>query len=248
MEMSAYKGDAAAEDRHWWFTGRRRIVAGFMRRLKLPEKARLLELGCGSGGNLATLAKFGDLVGVEPHDGARNRAIARGVCRVLAGRLPDQVPLAPESFDAVVMLDVLEHVADDAAALATACRLLTPGGRLLLTVPAFPFLWSRHDELLHHFRRYRRRPLGRLLGENGFAVERLTHFNTVLFPAIAAFRLMQKLKRERADDDAGLAVPKAAINAALKAILAAEALALPAIDLAFGVSLLAVARRRRRHA
>jgi SAM-dependent methyltransferase len=205
-------------------------------------------LGCGSGGNLAMLADFGDLVAVEPHDGARNRAIARGLGRVLAGRLPDQVPLGPESFDAVVMLDVLEHVADDAAALATACRLLAPGGRLLLTVPAFPFLWSRHDELTHHFRRYRRPQLRRLLDENGFAVERLTHFNSLLFPAIATVRLMQRLKRDPSGEDTGMAVPQAAINGALKAILAAEAMALSAMDLPFGVSLLAVARRRKRRA
>lgn len=246
MEIAAYSGMAAAEERHWWFAGRRLIVGGFMRRLNMPATARVLELGCGSGGNLPMLAGFGELTAVEPHDGARTRAIARGVGRVLPGRLPDQVPLPPGTFDAVVMLDVLEHVADDARALATAGRLLAPGGRLVLTVPAFPFLWSRHDELTHHFRRYRRRQLRQLLAENGLTVERLTHFNSILFPAIAAFRLMQRLARGTPDEDVGMRVPPAAINATLKAMLAAEAAALSAIDLPFGVSLLAVARKRSR--
>ena len=129
------------------------------RRIALPPAPRILEAGCGTGGNLAMLARFGRVSAFEPDGDARHAARAKSTADIRDGRLPDQVPFQPETFDLVAMLDVLEHIDDDVAGLRALCATLQRGGQVLVTVPAFPFLWSRHDELHHHKRRYRKRGL-----------------------------------------------------------------------------------------
>jgi SAM-dependent methyltransferase len=230
------------EDRHWWFRGRRRIVAAQLRRMGLGDGARILDLGCGTGGNLRMLAQFGDVTGVEMDSQALRLAGERGVAPVLGGSLPSNIPFGAGSFDCVTMLDVLEHVEQDAAGLASVHDLLTPGGRLLLTVPAFRFLWGPHDEEHHHHRRYRAKELRSKLRDTGFAVEHLTYFNTWLFPPIAAVRLLhQCFPAGKPGLETGL--PPAWLNRLLLGLFASERLVVTRGRLPFGVSLLAVARK-----
>lgn len=236
----AYAAVHAEEDRaHWWFLGRRAVILAEMARRLPAGRGRLVELGCGSGGMLEALGRFGTAIGVETDPILRARARERGL-DVRAGALPDAIPLEIGRWDAVCLFDVLEHVDEEANALAACRRLLAPGGRLFVTVPAYAWLWSRHDELLGHRRRYTAGRLRRAAEEAGFAVERLTYFNTLLAPAIMAVRLARAALRRPGHD---LDRPAPLVNRALAACFAAEARLLGWLSPPFGISILLVARR-----
>lgn len=234
---------AAVQQRHWWFVARRRILARVIGALGLPPAARVLDAGCGSGGNLALLAGFGRLSAMEYDAPARAAAAALGVCPVSPGRLPDDVPFAAGAFDLICLLDVLEHIDDDGATLRALAARLAPGGRLLVTVPAYAWLWSAHDEAHHHRRRYTAAALARCAAGAGLAVRRLGYFNSLLFPAIAAARLAGRLLGRDGASDAGL--PPAPVNAALQAVFAAERHLAPRWLFPFGTSVLAVLEPQR---
>lgn len=242
MEPEVYARMAAQEAEHWWFVGRRRIVAAVMSRVVElpPQGARLLEAGCGTGGNLMMLSRFGAVSAFEPDDGAQRIAREKGDFDIRAGRLPDEVPFAPRSFDLVAALDVLEHLDDDLSSLCALRSRLRPGGWLLVTVPAFDFLWSEHDERHHHRRRYSRTRLVRQVTSAGFTPVVLTCFNSLLFPLVVGVRMAKKvLKLEDTADDI---MPSHMINRVLMEIFASERHLVGRVPLRFGVSLLMIAR------
>ena len=230
------------EDQHWWFTGRRRIVGQMLGSLDLPKRARILDAGCGTGGNLKFLSRFGEVTGVELDDGAAALARERGAWPVLKGSLPDKMPFAGQQFDLIVLLDVLEHIDDDGASLHTLQNLLAPGGYLVLTVPAFPFLWSPHDEEHHHKRRYRAAGLQKIIQSTGLMLCYISYFNTWLFPMVAAFRLVRRVfpANEVGHD---VQLPNPVVNRMLKALFSSECYWIGRHKMPFGVSLLAVARK-----
>ena len=231
----------AEEDRrHWWFLGRQAIILAEMARWLPAGRLRLAELGCGSGGLLTGLARFGEVVGVEADPALREAARRRGL-PVLSGTLPDDIPLAPGTLDAACLFDVLEHLDDDGRALARTRSLLVPGGLLFVTVPAYAWLWSRHDEILGHRRRYTARGLRLLAERAGFRVERLTYFNTLLAAPIILVRL---LHRAMGRDTHDLSRPPAPVNRLLARCFALEARLLRWTASPFGISVLMVAGRR----
>jgi SAM-dependent methyltransferase len=235
-----YAAVHAEEDRaHWWFRGRRAVILAEMARHLPRRRCRLAELGCGSGGMLEALGRFGHAVGVEADPALLEAARARGL-EALPGRLPSVIPLPRGAWDAACLFDVLEHLDDEAAALRAAAELLVPAGWLFLTVPAYGWLWSRHDELLGHRRRYTARRLGRVVAAAGFAVERLTYFNTLLAPPIVLLRLLRRMQGAGSHD---LRRPPAALNAALAACFGAEARLLRWGAFPFGISVFLAARR-----
>ncbi len=187
------------------------------------------------------LGQFGQLSAFEPDGDARTAAAAKSNADIRDGRLPDQVPFAPESFDLVAMLDVLEHIDDDVGGLRALGRTLKRDGQVLITVPAFPLLWSRHDERHHHKRRYRKRGLIAAAEAAGLEVVSVSYFNTLLFPGAAAVRLARGLLRRPggADD----AMPPAWLNRLLRAIFAFERYLLHRVPLPVGLSLVLLARR-----
>lgn len=238
MERGEYRKLAERESFFWWNAGRREILREALARAVSRRPLEILDLGCGPGGNILFLADFGSVVGVDASEEALALARARGGFRNLVRSDAARLPFRDGSFDVVAALDVIEHLDDDASALAEVCRVLRPRGTLLLTVPAYPWMWSKHDELLHHKRRYRKRELLAKVLAAGFAVERITHF---VMPAVP-FRLARKalrLGREGTDD---VILPRP-LNALLRGWLSLERTALRFMSLPFGSSLLLVARK-----
>jgi SAM-dependent methyltransferase len=242
MERQVFERMTELGDAHWWFVARRRILEAVIRRTVRPPKgAAILEIGAGTGHNLAMLGRFGTVDACELDEGARALASERLGRPVLGSALPDLTAFPADHYDLVALLDVLEHVTDDKAALAAIRGRLKPGGALLVTVPANRWMWSAHDVAHHHHRRYRRGEIAALAREAGLEVELLTHFNTLLFPLIAAARIAGRaLNRESADDS----MPPAPLNAALKGLFGIERHLVGRLPLPFGVSLIAVLRRR----
>jgi SAM-dependent methyltransferase len=241
MERAVFERMAELDQDHWWFVARRRILANVIRRVvRPPQGARVLEVGCGTGHNLRMLGAFGSVDACELDAVARGLASDRLGRPVLEARLPDLSMFAPGSYDLIALLDVLEHVPDDLDSLIAIRGLLKPGGALVLTVPANPWMWTAHDSAHHHFRRYTKRHLGQLFRAAGYRVQLHSFFTPLLFPAIAGARLMGKLRgRESADD----ALPSPPVNAALEKVFGLEAGLIGRVPLPFGVSLVAVLRR-----
>lgn len=241
MDAQVYLRMAELDKRHWWFVARRRILRSLIeRKVRPPKKARILEIGCGTGHNLGMLSEFGALEATELDAGARELASSRLGRAVAEAALPDLSMFPASSFDLIALLDVLEHVENDATALAAIRSRLKVGGKLLVTVPANRWMWSAHDAAHHHHRRYTKRQLRDAATNAGLRIDLLSHFNTLLFPPIAAARLAGKLLgRDRADDS----IPPGPVNGILRGIFELEAPLVGRVPLPFGVSLVAILSR-----
>ena len=238
MERIIFDRMAALDQTHWWYVARRRILADLIaREIKPPSRARILEIGCGTGHNFPVLDKFGSVEALEVDAPARAIASARLGYPVGDAPLPGLPGVPDASYDLIALLDVLEHIEGDLAALSSIKAKLKPGGRILITVPANAWMWSAHDTVHHHFRRYNPASLRKVAGEAGLKVDLLTHFNTLLFPLAAAVRIAGKLtRREDADD----AQPPAPLNAIFTGLFGLERHLIGRMPLPFGVSLAAV--------
>jgi SAM-dependent methyltransferase len=224
------------------------LLAVLERALPAGAGLEILDVGCGTGTMLGHLARFGHAQGVDADAEAIRFCRERGLDEV-RHVAPGPLPFADASFDLVTALDVVEHIDDDAAAVAEMARVLRPGGLALTTVPAFPSLWGRQDEIAHHKRRYRAAGLRALVAGAGLEVEHLTHFNTLLFGPIAAVRVARRTTRWgrapgsgelRSDFELTRPGP---LNALLARVFAAEAPLVARGRLPFGVSLLALGRK-----
>jgi SAM-dependent methyltransferase len=241
MERVVFERMAEQDQHHWWFVARRRILAQVICRVVKPRKgARVLEVGCGTGHNLEMLAEFGKLDACELDAIARGMASDRLGRPVLEARLPDLTMFKAGSYDLVALLDVLEHVPDDKGSLEAIRSLLKPGGALILTVPANKWMWSAHDVAHHHFRRYSKRELASLFNNAGYELQLHSYFNSLLFPVIAAARIIGKTRGSDSADDE---MPGAKVNGLLRRVFGIEAGLIGRLPMPFGVSLISVARR-----
>jgi SAM-dependent methyltransferase len=238
VERSVYDNMRAVERTHWWFRGRRAILSSQIERLGLAREARILEVGCGTGGNLKMLSAFGRVTGMEPDGPSRAYAEEASGVVVESGFLPGPLPTFQGDFDLIAALDVIEHLDDDQGSIAALAKLLQPSGRILATVPAHAWMWSGHDVAHHHKRRYSKAAFMDLFRDAGLRVVRASYFNALLFAPIALVRLA-KLGHGGGDD----AVPAGPLNAALASIFGFERRLLQVCDLPFGVSLLVVAEK-----
>jgi SAM-dependent methyltransferase len=247
MRDAEFQAMLALDERHWWYRGRRRVVRAVLGSAGLPPAARLLDAGCGSGRTLDELALYGSVAGIELNPRGVEAALARGHRDVRVAPV-EAIPHPDASFDLVTCLDVIEHTDDDVRSLSELRRVTRPGGAALVTMPAYPRLWSRHDEVNGHRRRYTRGTLRAAAERAGWEVERMTAFNAVYLLPAAAVRIARRRKRPHADEDgvSELALTPPALNGLLELPLRAEAAliargaALPA-----GLSLLALLRAPR---
>ena len=239
MERSVYREMAELDERHWWYRARRDVLSDLIRRYaQPPSDARILEIGCGTGHNLEMLGRFGAVDAVELDDEARSVAEKRLGRAVMNAPLPELAGVRDRDYDLVAALDVIEHIDDDSAALAAIAAKLKPGGRFVMTVPAHQWMWSAHDVVNHHKRRYSIAGLKKLLERSPMKLEKVGYFNSLLFPLAVAERFSSKL---RGRDDADVKLPSRPVNAALEAIFRAERHFVGRLPLPPGLSLFAVA-------
>jgi SAM-dependent methyltransferase len=244
MEESFYEEYARIEADHWWFLGRRKIFDTVIRSLNLPADSRLLDVGCGTGANLDFLSGYGKAIGLDWGAAAASHARKHTLAPVLRGDVTN-LPFADDSVDLITALDLIEHIEDDSACAAELARVCRPGGFVLTTVPASPWMWGRQDVISQHKRRYRAHELRRLLVDQGLEISRFTHINTLLFPIIAAVRLFRRVIPPSGSElESDFTMTKSALlNKLLGALFGLEAWAIRIASLPFGVSLLCVARK-----
>ncbi|HET6973536.1 MAG TPA: methyltransferase domain-containing protein [Pyrinomonadaceae bacterium] len=230
------------EQSHWWYTGRRKILTRFVEDIchrVTDRRPRILDVGCGTGANLLMLSQFGDAEGVDVSEDALAFCRERGLENVKLGAA-EKLPYDDGTFDLVTALDVVEHLDDDLAGLREMRRVLRPGGRVLLFVPTFMFLWGLQDDVSNHRRRYRMPELGRVLEQAGFEIERTTYANITFFMPILAMRKLMRLTGIKAESENNINV--SALNGVLARVLGAESYVLRYMNIPFGVSGLCVAR------
>ncbi len=245
MERVAYERFALLEDSHFWFVSRRRIFFDLLdRTLAGHQDLRVLEIGCGAGGMLGPLQRYGQVHGMDIDAEYLGYCRNRGFTRLLCGSGHD-LPFRDGSFDVVALFDTIEHIPDEARALAEVRRVLRPGGTLFVSVPAYEWLWSNNDDIAHHQRRYTRGRLQRSLRKAGLTVRRSTYFNTFLLPLIVPSIFWQKLMGRLGRLPAGfnnttVRVP-APLNWLFTRIMSGERHLLHHVSLPIGHSLIAIA-------
>jgi SAM-dependent methyltransferase len=239
MERAAYREMADLDQRHWWYQARRQILEALIHRtIRPPKDARILEIGCGTGHNLEMLGNFGRVDAIELDDESRAIAEKRLGRSIVSARLPELAGIPDARYDLIAALDVIEHIDEDAPAIAAIAGKLKPGGKFIMTVPAHPWMWSAHDVVNHHKRRYSKTALRRLIEESPLKLDKLGYFNSLLFPAAVAERVVLKA---RGKDDADVKLPPGPLNSALRTTFAAERHLVGRLPLPPGLSLFAVA-------
>jgi SAM-dependent methyltransferase len=239
MERVVYQQMAELDDRHWWYRARRRILADLIRReARPPANAQILEIGCGTGHNLEMLGEFGHVDGLELDEEARALSEKRLGRRVMSSPLPELAEVANRHYDLIGAFDVIEHIEDDRAALACIATKLKPGGKFVMAVPAHQWMWSAHDVVNHHKRRYSKAALRALIEGSPLQLVKIGYFNSLLFPLAMAERATSKL---RGKENADVRLPPAPLNAALEKVFEAERYLVGRLPLPPGLSLFAIA-------
>jgi len=241
MERIVYQQMAELDDRHWWYRARRRILAELIRREVHPAAdARILEIGCGTGHNLAMLSGFGHVDGLELDDEAAALSEKRLGRVIIRSPLPELDGVSND-YDLIGAFDVIEHIDDDHAALAAIATRLKPGGKFIMTVPAHPWMWTAHDVANHHKRRYSKRALRALVEGSPLRLDKIGYFNSLLFPLAIVERAASKL---RGKDDGNVSLPPRPLNNLFEAVFASERYLVGRLPLPPGLSLFAVASAR----
>jgi SAM-dependent methyltransferase len=239
MERQVYDRMAELDQRHWWYRARRKVLASLIARAVKPRPgSRILEVGCGTGHNFPMLQAFGTVEAIEVDPAAREMAEQRLGRPVGSAPLPALDGVADGAFDLIGSFDVIEHIKDDRAALAGIARCLRPAGKFVMTVPAHQWMWSAHDVVNHHHRRYSKAGLEALFEGSPLKLEKIGYLNSLLFPVAVAARAAGRLTGKDDGDDT---LPSAPLNAALEAVFAQEARLIGRVPLPPGLSLWAVA-------
>ena len=240
MKDNVYYDMAKQQKEHWWFKARREILDKIISKCDLSDSARILEIGCGTGGNLLMLKKHGNVYAMEMNEFASEYAARTTGVDVRKGWLPDNIPYN-EKFNLVCMFDVLEHIQDDKKALIEITKLLIPMGTLVITVPAYSWLYGTHDKMMHHYRRYSRNALNKTISYSSLNILKIFYFNTLLFPLVILSRLADMLKNS--DESVGYSTPNNIVNQLLYRIFSIERILVNKINFPFGTSIVAICRK-----
>jgi SAM-dependent methyltransferase len=243
VQAEEYQRMHDLEDHYWWYVGRRRVALKLLRKHVAAEHPTVLDLGCGTGVIMHELTKWSSPVGLDMSELALGFSRSRGLNHLVKAR-GEWLPIQTASVDAVLALDIFEHIDDDRAAFSEAFRALRPGGVLVLSVPAFQSLWGPHDVALMHFRRYRRGAMAQRLREAGFEVRRLSYSVFFLFPVVVLVRFFEK--RKKGEPKASLPSVPGWANSALVKLQDWEASLISRVSLPWGSSVIAVARKPKR--
>lgn len=242
MNVDMYRIFFEIQKKHWWFVTKKDIVLDTINRhLTKNNEIKVLDIGCGSGLMLNALESVGQTFGMDMSDDAINFSKEIFGGKVEKGFLPDNIPYEENFFNLITALDVIEHIDDDLASLKAIRNHLVSDGKAVITVPAYMFLWTKFDELNEHKRRYTISELHEKLVRAGFTVEKISYFNTLLFPVVFAVRLLNNiLKRDGSSD---VDMPNLTLNFVLEKIFGFEKNLLRFVNLPFGVSILAVVKK-----
>lgn len=239
MQSYLYQDLYTLEEIHWWHRAKRELISSVLKR-NFNKERKILDVGCGTGKNLETFSRFGTAWGIDISQEAINFCKKRGLNNVLLGNIT-KIPFPKHHFDYVTALDVLEHV-DDTKALTEIYRVLRPEGIVIITVPAFPKLWSRWDDVLFHKRRYTKFTLKKVLRKNGFIVSQISYTYSFLYlPALVIRWVKSIIYRDHYPSDFRLSNPL--INSLLSFACLIERLLILHINIPFGTSIIAVARK-----
>jgi ubiquinone/menaquinone biosynthesis C-methylase UbiE len=249
MNTAEYERMYSLEDSYWWFVGRHRLIESLLTACYgLPGTASdpllFLDVGCGTGAMSARLQRWGEVVSADFSWLALQFSRRRGLSHLLQADAM-RLPLRANSFDALVCMDVLEHLPDDQAALCEFFRVLKPGGRVFATVPAYPHLWSEHDVALMHHRRYLRPQLAERVGKAGFHIAKLSHTMTALYPVVSLQRRLNANRPPQEPPQAAMPLFPAPVNAALTGLLTLENAFARRLNFPFGVTILCIAEKPR---
>jgi len=233
---------AAQEEENWWFIGRSKIISSIMENyIGLKSNLKILDVGCGAGYTTFTLTKFGNVYGMDYSFQALKYSNKRGLDKVLKSSVY-ALPFQTNTFDVITMFDSLEHMANDLEVLKELKRILKKDGMIFISVPAFQFLWSIHDVVLSHFRRYNSKSLASVLIRAGFKNIWSSYFMSFLFPIVAISKLVDRKKTNKENNmETGVEVPKI-INKILKKLLFFENTIIKKMKMPFGLSLFCVAK------
>jgi SAM-dependent methyltransferase len=245
MDNDAYKEMIALQEQHWWFVGRQKVIKSFLSMEKLSELgSEVLEVGCGVGGNVNLLSSTTSYLGIDMHlpavDYCKEKYPQQSFRCSRIEDLPSEVKV--RNFDSIYFLDVLEHLDQDVLVLRESSNFLKHGGKVLITVPAFNFLWSPHDEFVHHVRRYTKSSLGKSLEEAGYNIERMTYFNFILFPLAMIQRVGMKLAKKKLNRH--ISTPPYLVNWIFEKVFSFEAVLLKYVDFPVGLSIIAVVTKK----
>lgn len=246
MNHNEYRTMFELETTYWWFVGRRIILGETIQRHISAPVEQALDIGCGTGGNLPVLSRFSKtVIGLDTSPHALDYCQSRGWNTVGLMGADGHLDFTDETAGLITLFDILEHVADERPLLREISRVLRPDGLLIITVPAFQFLWSEHDAALHHYRRYTRNNLTRLLTDEGLKIVSASYVITFSFPIIVLYRLLKGVLNffhPRASKASYVRLP-AVLNAFFIRILAWESKLLAYTTFPFGTSVLIVAKK-----
>lgn len=240
MKKYLYEDLFSLEGKHWWHIAKRRAVRKLIKKYNHLENPKILDIGCGTGKNMDELQKLGTVYGLDRSSKALKFCRKRGL-KLLTKGTAEKTNLETNSFDIITILDVLEHT-DDQETLIEMRRILKKDGIIILTVPAFPWLWSKWDEVLHHKRRYTVNTLKEILVANNFHPVKMTYlYSFLILPLLIIRKIKQNISKDFYESDFKLSNPL--FNFLLNNLSKFEFLLAENFYIPFGTSILVVAKK-----